>query len=492
VRTENRWRIIGRWLPCPHPEGHTMIHFSRLLATLAGCLTLATATAYAASAPQVRIETGALQGTRDHGIDAFKGIAFAAPPVGALRWRSPQPAAAWTGVRDASQYGADCMQKPFPSDAAPLGTAPAEDCLYANVWKPARARGKLPVLVWIYGGGFVNGGASPPTYAGAALARQGIVVMSFNYRVGRFGTFAHPQLTAQHPDGALLANYGFMDQLAALQWVQRNIAAFGGDPAQVTIIGESAGGMSVHTLLTSPMTKGLFQRAVIQSGGDGGAYTGDVAAAEAISLAFAASKGIAADDPQALDKLRALPAASVVDGLNLASLFTPGDAPRTFSAPVVDGTLSVDSAAAYASGTFHRVPVMLGATSDDIGGRAGFMIAGARKAAGIFAAHDVPTYYYRFSYVADSVRTPQTAGAGHASDIPFFFDTVDIKYGAQATARDLGMGRLTSAYLVNFVRTGNPNGKGLSQWKPYDPKDQAMLDFSAAGQAGADRDPWAP
>ncbi|SEL58321.1 para-nitrobenzyl esterase [Pseudoxanthomonas sp. GM95] len=469
----------------------TLRHFARTaLAVLA--LTTTASSVAATQAETARIDTGELRGNTHDGVIAFKGIPFAAPPVGALRWRAPQPASAWSGVRDATQYGADCMQLPFPSDAAPLGTAPAEDCLYANVWKPAKARGKLPVLVWIYGGGFVNGGASPPTYAGAALARQGIVVMSFNYRVGRFGTFAHPQLTAQHPDGALLANYGFMDQLAALQWVQRNIAAFGGDPAQVTIIGESAGGMSVHTLLTSPMTKGLFQRAVIQSGGDGGAYKGDVVAAEQISVAFAASKGIAADDPQALEKLRALPADTIVGGLNLASLFTPTDAPRTFSAPVVDGTLSVDSAAAYASGQFNTVPVMLGATSDDIGGRDGFMIAGARKAADVFVGHGVPTYYYRFSYVADSTRTPQTAGASHASDIPFFFDTVDIKYGAQATAKDRGVGRLASSYLVNFVKHGDPNGKGLPQWPAYDAKAQPMLDFNADGKTSTGRDPLLP
>ena len=208
--------------------------------------------------PSVTIESGSLRGTEAAGVIAFKGIPFAAPPVGPLRWRAPQPAARWAGLRDASRYGHDCMQKPFPSDAAPLGTAPAEDCLYVNVWRPAGQARALPVLVWIYGGGFVNGGASPPTYAGTALARQGIMVVSFNYRLGRFGTFVHPQLTRADADHGMLANYGYMDQLAALRWVQRNIAAFGGDPANVTIVGESAGGMSVHALLTSPMATGLF------------------------------------------------------------------------------------------------------------------------------------------------------------------------------------------------------------------------------------------
>jgi para-nitrobenzyl esterase len=217
----------------------------------------------------VTVETGALKGSIEDGVASWKGIPFAAPPVGALRWRAPQPAAAWQGERDATAYGHDCMQVPFPSDAAPLGTPPAEDCLYANVWRPAKAGGKLPVMVWIYGGGFVNGGASPPTYSGAELAKKGVLFFSFNYRVGRFGTFAHPALTRAHEDGGKLGNYGTMDQIAALEWVKRNIARFGGDPANITLLGESAGGMSVNMLLTSPLAQGLFQRAVVMSGGNG-------------------------------------------------------------------------------------------------------------------------------------------------------------------------------------------------------------------------------
>jgi para-nitrobenzyl esterase len=241
----------------------------------------------------VSVETGQLQGATADGVASWKGIPFAAPPVGPLRWRAPQPAASWTGVRDATAYGHDCMQTPFPSDAAPLGTPPAEDCLYANVWRPAKVGSKLPVIVWIYGGGFVNGGASPPTYSGANLAREGVVFVSFNYRVGRFGTFAHPALTAAHEDGALLGNYGFMDQVAALKWVKRNVAKFGGDPANVTLIGESAGGMSVNTMLTSPMAKGLFNRAVVMSGGNGQSLVpATLATVEKIGVDFARAKGV--------------------------------------------------------------------------------------------------------------------------------------------------------------------------------------------------------
>jgi para-nitrobenzyl esterase len=230
----------------------------KLLAIGSALLPAAVAGAQAVSMPVVQTEAGAVRGRTVDGGVAFKGMPFAAPPVGPLRWRAPQPAPRWRAVRDAGAYGHDCMQLPFPSDAAPLGTAPAEDCLYANVWRPAGHARNLPIMVWIYGGGFVNGGASPPTYTGAELARRGIMVVSFNYRLGRFGTFAHPQLTASDPDHGMLANYGLMDQLAALRWVRRNAAAFGGDPGKITIIGESAGGMSVHALVTSPVAKGLF------------------------------------------------------------------------------------------------------------------------------------------------------------------------------------------------------------------------------------------
>ena len=216
---------------------------------------------------RVKIDTGVLQGLTQNGTTSFKGIPIAAPPVGKNRWRAPQPAAKWKGVRQATHYGPDCMQLPFPSDAAPLGTPPSEDCLYMNVWTPAHsADASLPVMVWIYGGGFVNGGSSPAVYSGRHFAQGGVVFVSFNYRVGRFGFFAFPALSKEEA-GQPLNNYTYMDQIAALRWVQRNIRAFGGNPKDVTIFGESAGGGSVLTLLTSPMTKGLFEKAIVESGG---------------------------------------------------------------------------------------------------------------------------------------------------------------------------------------------------------------------------------
>lgn len=454
-----------------------------LISVLAG--TAATSAIAAPAGPVATTASGQVRGGIDGGIASWKGIPFAAAPVGPLRWRAPQPAPRWRGIKDANAYGHDCMQQPFGGDAAPLGTPPAEDCLYLNVWKPAGAAAKLPVVLWIYGGGFVNGGASPPTYAGDNLAKKGVMVVSFNYRLGRFGTFAHPALTRANQDGGLAGNFGYLDQIAALKWVRRNIAAFGGDPANITVVGESAGGMSVHTVLTTPLARGLVSRAVIMSGGNGqGMAVQTMAAAEQVGAEFIASKGIAADDPNALAKMRALSAEQVTDGLNLTRMFGPGK--RTFSSPFIDGRIAVDVVKAYRTNAFTKVPVMIGATSADIGGNTGMMIAGARTLSGEIARAGVPVYAYRFSYVAESIKQP---GAQHASDIPFFFDTQAIKYGAATTARDNAMGDAVSDYLVNFARTGNPNGGGLPRWPRYDANADVLMDFAADGKPRAVRDP---
>lgn len=435
----------------------------------------------ASPAPVVRTDLGKVQGEVADGIASWKGIPFAAPPVGALRWRMPQPAARWQGVRRTTAYANDCMQRPFGGDAAPLGTTPAEDCLYLNVWKPAGAKARLPVIFWIFGGGFANGGASPPTYSGANLARQGVMFVSANYRVGRFGFFAHPALTKAGEDRGLLQNYGYMDQIAALRWVKRNIAAFGGDPNNITIVGESAGGRSVHNLMTSPLSRGMFSRAVVMSGGGVSGSRDKLADVEARGVAFAEGKGISAGDPAALAKLRALSGDQVVDGLNLINR-SP-----TFTGPTVDGRIAVDPLQAYRSGRFNRVPLMIGATSNDTGGPTGPHQVGARNAAGIFSSQGVPAYEYRFSYVAESLGA--NGGARHASDIPFFFDTQQIKYGDKTTPRDMAAGRLVSAYLVNFAKTGNPAGPGLPPWPRYDRAGDVIMNFREDATAAAGRDP---
>lgn len=504
----------------------------------ATALALSGASAVAATPTQVRIDAGIIEGALNDGVLSFKGIPFAAPPLGNLRWRPPQPVQPWSGVRDAKVFGHDCMQKPFPGDAAPLGNTPGEDCLTLNVWQPAAKAKKLPVMVWIYGGGFVNGGSSPAVYSGEQFAKQGVAFVSFNYRLGRFGFFGFPALTRELP-GELKGNYGYMDQLAALQWVQRNIAAFGGDPNNVTVFGESAGGGSVHMLLTSPLARGLFHKAIVQSGGGRGNLMGErglteskagLPSAEEIGINFARKHGIEGSDDEALARLRALPAEQIVDGLDMAGLFASAKVPL-YSGPMIDGKIVVGAPdAIYRSGGQAKVPIIVGANSADIG--FGFapnkeslfaafgplkdqaiaaydpdgsanqyslaatvamdkgMIEPARFVAAQFAAQGLPSYEFRFSYVAQSMRKEWKSGAPHATEIPFVFDTVAVKYHDKLAPDDSSMARIANTYWTNFAKTGNPNGAGLPQWPRYDPQRDELLDFGADGSAKAIADPW--
>lgn len=485
---------------------------------------------------RVKIDTGVLRGLTRNDVASFKGIPFAAPPLGKNRWRAPQPAAQWRGVREATHYSSDCMQLPFPSDAAPLGTPPSEDCLYLNVWTSARsADAGLPVMVWIYGGGFVNGGSSPAVYSGRHFAQGGVVFVSFNYRVGRFGFFAFPALSKEEA-GQPLNNYAYMDQIAALQWVQRNIRAFGGNPENVTVFGESAGGGSVLTLLTSPMTKGLFEKAIAESGGGRDSLLGvrylnktspeGLPSAEAVGVAFAQSMGIDGTGPAALAKLRALPAERIVDGLNMASM---GKQTATYGGPILDGKIVTETPQqALLSGHYWKVPIMIGTNSADIGfphwqtlaqiwaafgpkekeaeaafdpsGDATAMMVGwkiaadmmmtepARFVATTVAADGVPAYEYRFSYVADSLRK-KWPGAFHASEIPYVFDTVAAKYGSELAPSDAAIAKQANAYWLNFAKTGNPNGSGLPHWPAYHAATDRLLNFTDQGPVG-EADPW--
>ena len=487
-----------------------------------------------AASDQVTVTSGVLEGSIEDGVSSFKGIPFAAPPVGDLRWRSPPPDKAWTGVRRATAYGSDCAQLPFPGDAAPLGTPPAEDCLVLNVWRPAeRPAQKLPVMVWIYGGGFVNGGSSPAVYDGTQFARSGVVFVSFNYRLGRFGFFAHPALTKESPSGPL-GNYGYLDQVAALRWVQSNIAAFGGDPGNVTVFGESAGGGSVLMLLTSPLAKGLFHKAIIESGGgrDGlfptryldKAGANGHPSAENVGVDFAKANGMAGDDDTALAALRALPAEKVIAGLNMATMMTP-----SYAGPMVDGTIVVlPTGAALKAGRFAKVPVIAGANSADIGfsfaktiddvfapfgeqgakareaydpGKTGnvrevgmlvamdrMMVEPARFIVRTFAAAGARAYHYRFSYVAESMRAKWN-GAPHATEIPFVFDTVRARYGHDLAPADKAIAETTNAYWVSFAKTGDPNGPGRPAWPPCTGACDGVLDFANGGPK-AGPDPW--
>jgi para-nitrobenzyl esterase len=487
----------------------------------------------AAAVDEVRVEGGSLKGAIAGGVVAFKGIPFAAPPTGGNRWRAPQPVTPWKGVRSAESYGSDCMQLPFPGDAAPLGNKPAEDCLYLNVWAPVEHRsGKLPVMVWIYGGGFVNGGTSPAVYDGTHFAERGVVLVSFNYRVGRFGFFAYPSLTKEDPN-AMLGNYCFMDQIAALQWVQKNIGRFGGDARNVTLFGESAGGASVLTMMTSPLSRGLFQKAIIESGG-GRNLLGpmrsvhesapNLPSGEEVGVKFAEKAGIKGEDAAALAALRALPAERVVDGLNMASMGTP-----TYSGPMIDGKVVVESSEqAMLAGRAMKIPVIAGANSSDIGfsfatsmdelfapfgansekaqavynpekstefrkigtvvAMDHMMVEPARFVVRTAAATGQRVYEYRFSYVAESMRK-QWKGAPHATEIPFVFDTVAARYGKDLDAGDEASAKAAIGYWVAFAIDGNPDGEGRPHWPQYSAKEDKLMDFTNGGPV-AEHDAW--
>ncbi len=302
-------------------------------------------------AAMATLDTGRVEGVVDEGVAAFKGIPYAAPPVGPLRWRPPAPHPGWRGLRRCDEMGPIALQAYKPDDNG-VGPLPmSEDCLTLNVWTPQTRAGRLPVMVWIHGGGFVNGSATAALYDGAALAAQGVVVVGVNYRLGRFGFFAHPLLSAEDPD-ELKGNYALMDMIAALEWVQRNIAAFGGDAEDVTIFGESAGGMAVNRLMISPLAKSLFHKAISQSGAGRDASI-PLAKAEADGASFVEGLGVEADSPEAL---RAIPAETIL---------AAGD-PDVGQGwgPIIDGRLLTgDVADAFAEGTQAKVPYMAGSNA---------------------------------------------------------------------------------------------------------------------------------
>ena len=466
----------------------------------------------------VRIDGGLVAGASEGGALVFRGIPFAAPPVGPLRWRPPQPAAAWRGVRQAVIYGPDCPQVPMSNIPGPGFTGPSgEDCLYLNVWAPAAHPAKpAPVMVWIYGGAFIMGAGSYPDYDGAHFAEKGVVLVTFNYRIGLFGFFAHPALTAETPEGPL-GNYGFMDQIAALQWVQRNIAAFGGDPTNVTIFGESAGGEAVNAMLVSPIAHGLFAKAITESGG-GRSLPGSLswpqlrggpASAEARGKAWAVSVGVGGDDPAAL---RALPAEVVLKGS-----FGP-----VLPAPMIDGKVVPERIeAAMADGHHAVVPFLVGSNSeeeslvqwlpnapDDLLGKLGpqgeaalqlyeadglgrraaaarlwgeaFMVAPARFVARGMAADEARTWLYHYAYIPKGQRG-LTPGAPHSAEINLVFGNIDRVSMFGETSADRPMSQLIQDYWIAFARTGDPNGEGRPLWPAYTAGEDDLLEFTNDG-----------
>lgn len=475
------------------------------LAVAVAAAALAGGAAHAQPAPQVTVAGGKLARVRNGDVVSFKGVPFAAPPVGDLRWRPPQAVKPWAGVRAADKAGALCQQKYNAGDNG-VGPLPmSEDCLTLNVFAPAGAKA-LPVMVWIHGGGFVNGSGTAALYDGSALARQGVVVVTVNYRLGRFGFFAHPALTAE-AKGQPVGNYGLMDMIEALKWVQANVGRFGGDPRQVTVFGESAGGIAVNDLMVSPAARGLFVRAIVQSG-LGREPTPPLATAEKAGEAFAAQAGVA--NATAAD-LRTLTAEQILKA---------GDPDiRAGGGAVLDGKiLTMPPAEAFAKGLEAKVPYLAGWNSLEFPvppAEAEKMIAGlaagdARYAgiassypdretylthivsdlffkepalalAAMHAANGQPTFVYRFSVLSPSVRS-RFKGAPHAQERQYVFQT--LKTSPWPTdANDEAQAKAMSGYWVSFAKTGDPNGAGRPAWPRYDRARDQILDFTNDGPA---------
>ena len=484
-------------------------------------LTLLAVTLAAVPSAFAQIQTatvtgGKVEGGITNGVASFEGIPFAAPPLGDLRWKAPQPVVPWTGTRKADAFGPSPMQ-----DAiwAVLMSSPArisEDCLYLNVWTPAKSPAeKLPVMVWIHGGGFSSGMTSASLYDGTKLAKKGVVLVSIAYRLGPFGFLATPELSRESGHGS--GNYGLLDQVAGLQWVRRNIRQFGGDPARVTIFGESAGGESVAMLTIVPAAKGLFQRVISESGGSMSPLkTGDQIDRMVPTLKLAEADGrkflekLGAHD---LPSARALSAETIqASGIDMGQFW-----------PVADGTvLPGDEYDLYVQGKYHDTPVLIGSNSDEgalfvhdrmtpadfeqqvrrhFGPDAQTMLrlyphATADETfksakdlfresvfawptwawATLHARHSQhPTYVYYFDHHIPG--SPD--GSNHATEIGYIFDKLD-GWGGGSRPQDRALADLMSAYWVNFATTGNPNGPGLPVWPVFTEKNLSAMVFDKA------------
>jgi para-nitrobenzyl esterase len=482
------------------------------LAAIAGSVLLS---AHAAEPLHIEGGTVANVAPNENGVRAFLGLPYAAPPVGDLRWRAPQPARPWQGEREATQVGPRCMQTSRLGNIDPQNPRMSEDCLYLNVWTPAKSAGeKLPVMFWIYGGSFNVGSGSEPWYNGANLARKGVIVVTLNYRVDVFGFLAHPELTAESEHHAS-GNYGLQDQAAALGWVKRNIAAFGGDRARVTIFGESAGSLSVSALMASPLGRGLFARAIGESGA---MLYPDKSPFALASLDKAEQSGMKVATllgAHSIAELRAKPPGDVLDAVakNAKSV----GASRL---PIIDGyVLPQNVAALFSSSRQNDAPLLAGSNADEgtlfagrvptptpakytealqkfFGNQAGAvlkiypdMTADRTKASYAQLLGDelisyptwlwdelqvrtgkAPVYRYSFELRPPAPETSLTplaaAGVFHTAEILYLFDNLQVRNWSWRP-EDRRMAELLSTYWTNFAKSGDPNGPGLPQWPAF-------------------------
>jgi para-nitrobenzyl esterase len=441
------------------------------------------------SQTRVTIDAGRLEGRVDSsGVLLFRGIPYAEPPVGDLRWRPPRPAANWEGVRGAERLGHNCMQAQPYGDIDPFSAGISEDCLYLNVWTQSlgRRRPGRPVMVWIHGGGFFAGFGGEERHNGARLAQKGVVVVTLNYRLGVFGFLAHPAFAAESPQH-VSGNYGLLDQVAALEWVHRNIARFGGDASRVTIFGESAGSISVAALIASPLAKGLFSRAILESGttlglahaiAGAGPFAGGRDTATAASLRVAAALGVTGTDTTAAARLRAVNADTVL----ATSVRIAGGPAGILHWPVVDGyVLPHPADSALVLGSANVVPVIVGSNADESREVFG---APSRAFARMITSRGARAYLYQFTRVGDDSAS-RRAGAYHSAEITFVFGRPrPLQASAGRTAYDSTLAEAMSDYWVAFATTGDPNGRPsagrrlrLPRWPVYDRTSDAYLEL---------------
>jgi para-nitrobenzyl esterase len=475
---------------------------------LAAALIAAGATAADADspAPKVRVEGGAVMGKAQGPAAVFRAIPYAAPPLGALRWKPPAPVRAWAGDRAADTPGPGCLQV-IPPGGVPNGggyTGPvSEDCLTLDVTAPmglAKSGHKAPVMVWIPGGGNIAGAANVPSYDAVNFARDGVIVVTMNYRLGALGFFAHPALTAEAPKSQGLVNYGLMDQIAALKWVKRNIAAFGGDPDNVTLFGESAGGGDALTLLSMPANRGLFQKAVVESGG-GWDEPATLAQRQAQGVELATRLGLAGATATAA-QLRALPADKLIvsaggiaeDGRMLTETPTQAFARgHALDVPLIIGSNSneaslLGSFGLNAASIVAKFPPDLRAVyaaeapNDAELARVAFndraMGAPARWIAAKASGGGAKAWLYYFSYVPERQRQTRP-GTNHASEIPFVFDSLDAVPGRTPliTPSERATATLSHSCWVAFAKNGTPTCAGGQAWPAYDPTTDQLLEF---------------